>query len=158
MAKLSGFSPIITSASPHNEALLKSLGATHVIDRSLSSGLMLAALHDITGDTPLEYVYDAISLKDTQALAYEALAPGGSLALVLPNELPPEQKNAGDGKRIVFSYGTVHAPFNRKVGVEVYSRLTEWLRTGVVVVRLAYSSLKYNMGCAHYQRFTAQPS
>ena len=35
----------------------------------------------------------------------------------------------GDGK------GNVHAPFTRKVGVEIYSRLTEWLRTGLVVVR-----------------------
>ena len=34
LAKLSGFSPIITTASLKNTDFLKSLGATHVIDRN----------------------------------------------------------------------------------------------------------------------------
>ncbi|KAI0787305.1 GroES-like protein [Fomes fomentarius] len=133
LAKLSGFTPIITTASPHNEGLLRSLGATHVLDRALPSDGILAELAKITGDRPLEYVYDAVSLADTQTLAYDALAPGGSLVLVLPDQIPAEKKKEGDGKTVVSSYGTVHAPFNRKVGVEVYSRLSEWLRTGVIV-------------------------
>ncbi|HEV7737525.1 MAG TPA: hypothetical protein VGO47_09170, partial [Chlamydiales bacterium] len=33
LAKLSGFSPIATTASTHHTDYLKSLGATHVIDR-----------------------------------------------------------------------------------------------------------------------------
>ena len=33
-AKLSGFNPIITTASLHNEPLLLSLGATRVVERS----------------------------------------------------------------------------------------------------------------------------
>ena len=36
-ARLSGFSTIIATASPQNTTLLKSLGATHVIDRKLPS-------------------------------------------------------------------------------------------------------------------------
>ncbi|EPQ57732.1 GroES-like protein, partial [Gloeophyllum trabeum ATCC 11539] len=34
VAKLSGFEPIIATASPHNESLVRSLGATHFVDRS----------------------------------------------------------------------------------------------------------------------------
>lgn len=79
-------------------------------------------------------MFDAVSLTDTQSLAYDALAPGGSLVLVLPDQIPAEKKKEGDGKKVVSTFGTVHAPFNRKLGVEVYRRLTEWLRTGVIVV------------------------
>ena len=35
-AKLSGFSPIITTASPRHTARLQALGATHVVDRALA--------------------------------------------------------------------------------------------------------------------------
>ena len=69
VARLSKFSPIIATASPHNEALLKSLGATHVIDRSLPASTIAAEVEKIADGKPVELVYDAISLLDTQALA-----------------------------------------------------------------------------------------
>ena len=47
-AKLSGFSPIITTASKHNETYLKSLGATHVIDRSIPLSELPQAVKAIT--------------------------------------------------------------------------------------------------------------
>ena len=136
MAKLAGFSPIIATASPRNAALLKSLGATHVLDRALPTDAALAELAKLTAGAPLEFAYDAISLADTQPLAYRALAPGGSLLLVLPNLVPAELKAPGDGKRVVSVFGNVHPPQNRKLGVEMYSRLTEWLEKGVLVVRV----------------------
>ncbi|KAI0749272.1 GroES-like protein [Daedaleopsis nitida] len=132
IAKLAGFSPIITTASPHNEALLKSLGATHVLDRALSGSAILAELPKLTDGKPLEFVYDAISLADTQPLAYKALAPGGALVLVLPEIIPAEVKQTGDGKRIANSFGNVHHPDNRACGEQMYARLTEWLEKGII--------------------------
>ena len=134
MAKLSRHSPIITTASLKNTDLLKSLGATHVIDRQLSSDEILAEISKITSGTPIEYVYDAISLADTEPVAYQALAPGGVLVLVLPDVIPPEIKDKADGKKVVNAFGNVQVPHNRKLGVEMYNRLTEWLETGVLVV------------------------
>ncbi|KAI8999071.1 GroES-like protein [Trametes punicea] len=133
MAKLSGFSPIITTASPHNEQLLLSLGASHVVDRTLSPADIKAELSKLTQGRRFEFVYDAIALADTQALGYEFLAPGGALVLVLPDSIPAELKKADDNKRVVTVFGNVHTPENREVGVELYKRLTEWLQKGVVV-------------------------
>ena len=138
MAKLAGFSPIIATASPRNAALLKSLGATHVLDRSLAPEDTLREVQKIAGK-PIEYVYDTIGTAETQVLAYDALAPGGTLVLVQSSALPEDKLKAGEaaGKRVVFVFGSMHAPFNRDLALELASRLTEWLRTGVLVVRLS---------------------
>lgn len=82
-------------------------------------------------------MYDAISLEDTQALAYEALAPGGGLVLVLPEVIPAELKATGEkeGKRIAHVFGNVHDPRCRKAGAQLYRRLTGWLAEGVIKVR-----------------------
>ena len=136
LARLSGFAPIITTASLHNAPFLKSLGATHVLDRTLPASSIIAEVQKIAGGKPVEYAYDAISLPDTQPLAYDVVAPGGTLIIVLNEAIPAERKREGDNKRVVHAFGTVHTPENRAVGVEFYSRLTEWLRTGVIVVRV----------------------
>lgn len=134
VAKFAGFHPIIATASPHNATYLTSLGATHVVDRSLSHDQILSKLPELTGGKPIEFVYDAISLPETMPLAYQALAPGGALAIVLPDVIPAELKKEGDNKRIAYVFGNVHAPENRACGVEMYKRLTEWLEKGVIKV------------------------
>ncbi|KAI0371509.1 GroES-like protein [Pilatotrama ljubarskyi] len=132
VAKEAGFSPIITTASLHNTELLTSLGATHVVDRSLSPDEILAKLPKLTGGKPLKFVYDVISLPETMPLAYRALAPRGALVITLPDVIPAELKKEGDGKRIAYVFGNVHSPENRGCGVEMYKRLTEWLEKGII--------------------------
>ncbi|TFK82276.1 GroES-like protein [Polyporus arcularius HHB13444] len=133
VAKYSGYSPINTTASLHNEALLKSLGANAVLDRKLPASSILSELQKLAGGKPLEYAFDAISFADTQTLAYDALAPGGTLFIVLNDEIPEGKKKAGGDKRVVHGFGSVHVPENREIGVQLFSRLTEWLETGVIV-------------------------
>ncbi|KAI0628914.1 GroES-like protein [Trametes polyzona] len=132
VAKASGFGPIIATASPRNTELLTSLGATHVIDRSLSDEAVLAELSRLTQGAPIEIAFDTVALPNTQALAYKALAPNGRLLLVLPEQIPAELKKDGDGRRAVFVQGLVHPPLNEKVGGELYRRLPEWLEKGVI--------------------------
>lgn len=146
IAKLAGFSPIIATASPHNIELLTSLGATHIIDRSLEADAILAKLPELTGGKPLEFVYDAISLPETMPLAYQALAPGGGLVIVLGDVIPATLKDEGDQKQIAYVFGNVHTPENRACGVELYKRLTEWLEKGIIKVR---SSLRRRVTCAN---------
>ncbi|KAH9894862.1 GroES-like protein [Cubamyces lactineus] len=133
MFKMSKFSPIITTASLHNEPLLQSLGAAHVIDRSLSPTQIKLELAKLMQGKPVDFVYDAISLPDTQAFAYDLVTPGGTLVIVLPDVIPKELKETGEGKKVLQVVGNVHQPENRQVGVELYARLTEWLQTGKLV-------------------------
>ncbi|KAI0071422.1 GroES-like protein [Panus rudis PR-1116 ss-1] len=123
-ARLSGFSPIITTVSPRNDDLVKSLGATHTIDRRLSPSEIAAKVKEITSK-PVEYVYDAVSVTDTQNAAVEILVAGGTLLLVLEKAVDiPENIKA---TRV---HGTIHAPQNRAFGVELYSNITKLLESG----------------------------
>lgn len=79
LAKLSGFSPIITTASLHNEALVKALGATHIIERNAN---VIAEVQKIVSK-PVEIVFDTVSEKTTQEQGWEILAPGGTLVVLL---------------------------------------------------------------------------
>ncbi|KAH8101000.1 GroES-like protein [Cristinia sonorae] len=126
-AKLSGFSPIITTVSPRNNDFVKSLGATHTIDRSLSAEEIQSTIKKITSD-PVKIVYDAISIESTQTVAYDVLSPGGILIIVL-NPLIPKEKLTSD-KKVINTYGTVHAELNRKFGQGLYSNLTNLFKSG----------------------------
>ncbi|KAI0692524.1 GroES-like protein [Cytidiella melzeri] len=126
LAKLSGFSPIITTASSHNASFVKSLGATHVIDRNTP---LVSAVKAITSD-PIKVVYDAISEKATQDEAYEVLAPGGSFILVLPFAI--EESKVDNTKEVVQVFGSVHDPNQRATGVSLYKSLTGLLESGEV--------------------------
>ena len=85
LAKLSGFSPIIATASLKHAESLKSIGATHVIDRSISASALASEVNSITKNAPIKYAVDSISLPDTQQAAYDLLAHGGKLAIFLPS-------------------------------------------------------------------------
>lgn len=130
LAKLSGFSPIIATASPQHTAHLKSLGATHVIDRHLDLATLSNEIKKITS-APIQIVYDSVSLPDTQKAAYDLLAPGGTLVLTLTSSLGDTE---GDGKRVVYTYGSPHTPLNREVFLGLYPVLTTYLAEGLIKV------------------------
>ena len=107
LAKLSGFSPIITTASLKHSESLKSLGATHVIDRNISASALATEVASITKDVALKFAVDSISLPDTQQAAYDILAPGGRLATFLPAVV----KTTGE-KHIIRAIGVINYPSN----------------------------------------------
>ncbi|KAI0822579.1 GroES-like protein [Trametes gibbosa] len=132
LAKASGFDPIITTASSHNAALLTSLGAIHVLERTLTDEGILNELPKLTEGRPIEFALDVISLPGTQTLAYRALAPGGRLVILLPDTIPLEVKKEGDRKHIAFLRGSAYLPQTRETGIEIFRRLTAWLTQGIV--------------------------
>ncbi|KAL3473857.1 chaperonin 10-like protein [Aspergillus californicus] len=80
LARLSGYERIITNASLTHEKLLKSLGATVVLDRKKAGpGDFEAALNGIQ----LDFVFDTISLKETQILGVEILHKSNSASVVV---------------------------------------------------------------------------
>ncbi|KIJ39260.1 hypothetical protein M422DRAFT_175459 [Sphaerobolus stellatus SS14] len=122
LAKLSGFSTIIATSSIRNADLVKSFGATHVVDRNAD---VVAEVKKILSDSP-KIVWDAVSLEDTQIQAIQILASDGTLLLVGP---PHESIKAVQGDRKVYRvYGS---PFvHRELGISMYSKLTEFFESG----------------------------
>lgn len=101
LAKLTGFWPIITTASLQNQALLPSLGATHVFDRHLPNAMLKERVRErVTG--PLTYIFDAVSCRETQQVDYDLLAPDGTLAVVSQPHVGGSSKDDKSGKRVCF--------------------------------------------------------
>ncbi len=129
LARLSGFSPIITTASLKNAPLLQSFGATHVFDRVLSAGDLRAEVNKVAGG-PVPVVYDAISLPETQIAAYGLLAPNGKLLTVLNEEV----KEPSDGRSLVQVHGVIQFPHHHEFGKTLYEALPSLLESGDIKV------------------------
>ncbi|KZP31452.1 GroES-like protein [Athelia psychrophila] len=117
LAKLSGFSPIITTASLHNAAYLE----------HLDSAALKKAVASIT-KLSFDIVYDSLSLPDTQKVAYEILSANGTLVLVLP----PSVGEPTDGKKVLNTAGTPFRPGNEEIVAGLYANLESYLDTGVL--------------------------
>jgi hypothetical protein len=126
LAKLSGFSPIITTASLKHTDYLKSLGATHVLDRNLQAASLKSEISKITSE-PIKYVFDSVSLPETQQLAYDVLASGGTLGIVNA----PSIQEAED-RSVVQIRAIRTLPHNAQPIAELFGTLTEWLENGVI--------------------------
>jgi Zinc-binding dehydrogenase len=130
-AKLSGFNPIITTASTRNETYVRSAGATHIIDyKNTPYSALGPAVAKIT-TVPMSFVFDAISTEDSQRAAWEILAPNGRLVTTLP---PVVGSEAGDGKHAELVMGNSNAEENHEIGNLLYRNLTALLVDGLVKV------------------------
>ncbi|KAF7978888.1 hypothetical protein HWV62_44389 [Athelia sp. TMB] len=127
LAKLSGFSPIITTASSHNAAYLESLGATHVLDRHLDSAALQKAVASIT-ELPVDVIYDTIAEADTQKLAYELLSANGTL--IVTGSASVGDKN--DSKTVISTIGSPFVPGNGEVAEGLYANLETYLDTRAI--------------------------
>jgi len=127
LAKLSGFSPIIVTASVKHTDFLKSLGATHVLDRNLSPANLKSEVEKIT-NKPVKYVYDAVSLEETQKQGDAVLASGGHLMLVLSPSISTSDKHF----TAVLALRVLE--HNVKPLSALYDKLTGWLESGVIKV------------------------
>ncbi|KAF7789620.1 hypothetical protein EIP86_000566 [Pleurotus ostreatoroseus] len=133
-ARLSGFSPIITTASPKNTTLLKSLGATHVLDRNLSGEAFASAVREILAGKQLHVVFEGASDATILRAAFDLLAPGGKLVACQNGgqNLTPEQ-HANKEKQVIFPLGSPSYSDDRhRVCVSLYKHLPELFDTGII--------------------------
>ena len=129
LARLSGFSPIITTASLKHTDNLKSLGATAVFDRNLSASELSKEIKMLTNE-PIKLVYDSISSDSTQETGVELLAPGGQLGVVLP-----ATAKADEGKSILRLLGLPRLPHNIELLETLYhDKIAEFLEKGIIKV------------------------
>lgn len=148
MAKLSGFNPIITTASSQHTEYCKLAGATHVIDyRTTPYSALPSAISAILSTTsqPLRFIYDCISDEETVATCWDILAPSGNLIVTRrpPNYAKVVMEHVGEeGKNAYFVAGNVNFPTNKEVGESLYGSLEEMLRDGRIKVRDSCLSLQ----------------
>jgi NADPH:quinone reductase-like Zn-dependent oxidoreductase len=128
LAKLSGFSPIITTASHKHASELTSLGATHVVPRD--DPLTSALLSSITS-VPLSLAYDAVGVKATQQAAYDLLAPGGILLTVEPDST---EKGDERGRKVMRFFASPWPEPQRALGRDAYKALAGYLEQGLIKV------------------------
>jgi NADPH:quinone reductase-like Zn-dependent oxidoreductase len=121
-----GFGPIITTASLHNAKYLKSLGATHVIDRHEDTS---ADIKTILPSTPVDLIFDAVHWPVTQS-EVDLLAPGGVMISI--GNVPETGLDISENKRVSFFYGIVE--FQMELSKSMYKLLTKFLENGVIKV------------------------
>ncbi|KAJ3516569.1 hypothetical protein NLJ89_g1035 [Agrocybe chaxingu] len=130
LAKLSGFSPIITSASLKHTEYLQSLGATHILDRNLSvDGLKLHIDKAMNGKA-VKIVYDAVAVEDTQRAGLSLLASGGQMIITTNPVVKGEE-----GKSIHRVLASLRIPPNIETLEALYQhKVTGFLERGVFKV------------------------
>ncbi|KAI6098329.1 chaperonin 10-like protein [Pisolithus croceorrhizus] len=128
LARCSGFSPIIAIASETHEGNLKSLGATHVVNRRLSSEEQKKVIASIT-TAPIDIAYDAVAFPETQRVAFDALAPNGTLVVTVQ---PAVEEDQGKGRKVVVTRGTPHAPPNKALCQGLWGVLRQWLADEII--------------------------
>jgi len=131
MARIAGFSTIVTTASAQHTEFLKSLGATHVFDRNVSVNTIQEAF-----PTPVAFAFDAIGVPSTQLFAFEVLTtpapvPHAYLALVLALDSALQEKNADNKVSVHHVYGSSHT--FKDLAVPLYKTMGGWIKEGKYV-------------------------
>ena len=130
LARLSGFSPIVTTASSKHTDKLKSLGATAVFDRDSSASDLAKEIKKLTNE-PIKLVYDSISSSTTQQTGIELLAPGGQMAVV-----GPVSAKADEDKSVLGILGLSRHPDNLELVEALYHDIiAEFLEKGIIKVQ-----------------------
>jgi NADPH:quinone reductase len=130
--RLAGFGNIITIASKSSEKELKSLGATHVIDRKLSDDQLEDAVRAITGDE-LVMALDVYNFGDRQTIGARFLSTtkkGILVSIIRSGSVDESQfrepKKAGYERKPVFcnpkGYPDVAIPF--------WENIVSWVESG----------------------------
>ena len=129
LARLSGFSPIVTTASSKHADKLKSLGATVIFDRDSSASDLAKEIKKLTNE-PIKFVYDSISSSTTQQTGIELLAPGGQMVVV-----GPVTAKADENKSVLGILGLSRHPANVELVEALYhDKIAGFLEKGIIKV------------------------
>ncbi|KAJ3799542.1 GroES-like protein [Lentinula aff. detonsa] len=126
--KLLGYSTVITYASARHADYLKSLGATHVIDRGEVPVGSLAETAKKIANTPIKIAYNAVGDNDTRAACVDAIVEGGQVV-----DVNPEAKDPGNGKKVFSVFGTSHYPPHREFGRILWKTLPKLVQEERIV-------------------------
>jgi NADPH:quinone reductase-like Zn-dependent oxidoreductase len=131
LAKLSGFNPIITTASTQNEDYCCTAGATHVIDYCVMPYASIPAVNKEITNGPVAVIFNAISMQESQRADLEILDPNGSLVPTLQPTIN-KQTQLKDNQWIVQMMGIVRGNGNSEFGRAMYTALSRLLADGSI--------------------------
>ena len=128
-ASLAGIGKIIVVAGASNSALLKSYGATHIIDRHASNEEIKSQIHAITGDD-LMYVLDNINREHTFGVSLLSSNKYGKMATLLRGTV--DAANIGE-KKAGYSIGHIFGDsHSNELGPMFWKELPAWIESGKV--------------------------
>jgi hypothetical protein len=87
---------------------------------------------------PIEVVYDAISLPETQRIGWGLLAKNGILVLTLAASV---REDEGKGRKAILTRGSPHVPENKELCRNSWAMVEEWLSEGDIQVCSAIFAL-----------------
>lgn len=132
LAKLAGIGRIIAVAGSRNEATLKSIGATHVVDRQHSDAL--EQIRAIAGDD-LVHAIDTVNAGKEQALGIAALSNSKRGTLITLRRPEGEfdsarigSKSASYDRRLVMGFSPIHS----EVTMGFWEWIPRWLQDGKI--------------------------
>ena len=115
--------------------MLKSYGATHVVDRTLPPNELINDVKAIAGEY-VDLAYDAISTQDTLELSGELLRPGGQLVFVVPGRGELIKDVIAQKKlRAICARGLLTLKQNRGALNSLLVKVPELLEQGLIRVR-----------------------
>jgi len=133
LAKISGFSPIITTTSIKHAEALKGLGADVVLARDLSTEELKQEISKHTLK-PISLIYDAVSLDSTLGTAANLLAPNGTLVTTRPDVI----RELDQGKTIIREVSLLRLEQNVALLEDLFqNHLSGWVEKGLVQVRIS---------------------
>ena len=77
----------------------------------------------------MSFVYDAAA-KGTNIPAFSVLAPGGGMVTVFTPQVGKRGEDDEQGRRVVWTFGSVNEEENKAFGAEMYASLTGMLERG----------------------------
>ena len=142
----------MTSSLKHAD-YLKSLGATHVLDRGTSEESLVSQIRDIAHNKPIELIYDTVGAI-TQTCVDLILAPGGGFILADPKVLE-KGFTFQDGKKLLVVLGVVHG--FKELGASLFEKLEGLMDRGVIKVCVSFIlengvlETDANLATSHYE-------
>ncbi|KAI0636542.1 GroES-like protein [Trametes polyzona] len=107
LAVISGYK-VVTTASPHNHALVRSLGASAVFDYRDAD--VVQKIKDVSGDT-IRSAFDTISVRSSQAISADVIAPGGGKVAHIVSIIPDATTRTDVERLFTLLYWALGRPF-----------------------------------------------
>ncbi|RAO71425.1 uncharacterized protein BHQ10_007437 [Talaromyces amestolkiae] len=132
-ARLASIGRIITVASIRNEAELRTLGATHVVDRHDTQDSIAKKIHGIVPCDYITHVYDCVSWDPSLSLLIVSRTKESTILTLHPFDLGITQEQGLEKCQVRHLFG--QNQFLRPMLKPFWENLPQWIEEGTLVTR-----------------------
>lgn len=130
--RLAGIGRIITVASIQNEAELRSLGATHVIDRHDTQESIAKKIHEIVAREDITHIYDCVSWDTSLSLLIVSKTKQSIILTLHPADIGTAQEQGLEKCQIQQLFG--QNDFLRPMLKPFWANLPRWIKEGKLAI------------------------